>query len=50
MLYHHLSTFAGDAHCAECRVHDQAGALVASFTVDAMVRAGPVAATGERTL
>ena len=40
MLYHHLSTFAGDGMThAECRVHDEAGALLASFTVDAMVRA-----------
>ena len=39
MLYHHLSTFAGDGMThAECRVHDERGALVASFTVDAMVR------------
>jgi acyl-CoA thioesterase II len=39
MLYHHRSTFAGDGMThAECRVHDQDGALVASFTVDAMVR------------
>jgi acyl-CoA thioesterase II len=39
MLYHHLSTWAGDglAH-AECRVHDEAGDLLASFTVDALVR------------
>jgi acyl-CoA thioesterase II len=39
MLYRHLSTFAGDGMThAECRVHDEAGALLASFTVDAMVR------------
>ncbi len=39
MLYHHLSTFAGDGMThAECRVHDEAGALLASFTVEAMVR------------
>ena len=39
MLYHHESTFAGDGmtHSA-CRVHDEAGALLASFSVDAMVR------------
>lgn len=39
LLYHHRSTFAGDgmAH-SECRVHDEGGALVASFTVDSMVR------------
>jgi acyl-CoA thioesterase II len=40
MLYHHRSTFAGDGMThAECRVHDEEGSLVASFTVDAMVRA-----------
>jgi acyl-CoA thioesterase len=40
MLYHHLSTFAGDGMThSECRVHDEAGDLLASFTVDAMVRA-----------
>ena len=40
MLYHHRSTFAGDGMThAECRVHDEDGALLASFTVDAMVRA-----------
>ena len=42
MLYHHRSTAAarGMTH-AECRVHDEAGTLLASFTVDAMVRAFP---------
>jgi acyl-CoA thioesterase-2 len=36
MLYHHLSTFAGDGMThSECRVHDEAGELIASFTVDA---------------
>jgi acyl-CoA thioesterase len=40
MLYRHLSTFAGDGMThAECRVHDEGGALLASFGVDAMVRA-----------
>lgn len=40
MLYRHRSTFAGDGMThAECRVHDEAGDLLASFTVDAMVRA-----------
>ena len=40
MLYHHRSTAAADGMThAECRVHDEDGALVASFTVDAMVRA-----------
>ena len=39
MLYHHLSTFAGDGMThSECRVHDEDGRLLASFTVDAMVR------------
>jgi acyl-CoA thioesterase-2 len=39
MLYHHLSTFAGDGMThAECRVHAGGGDLVASFSVDAMVR------------
>ena len=39
MLYHHLSTFAGDGMThSECRVHDQEGRLIASFSVDAMVR------------
>jgi acyl-CoA thioesterase II len=40
LLYHHRSTFAGDGMThAECRVYDEDRALVASFTVDAMVRA-----------
>ena len=40
MLYRHHSTFAGDGMThAECRVHDEDGVLLASFTVDAMVRA-----------
>ena len=40
MLYHHRSTSAADGMThAECRVHDEDGALLASFTVDAMVRA-----------
>lgn len=39
MLYRHLSTFAGDGIThSECRVHNQQGALLASFCVDAMVR------------
>jgi acyl-CoA thioesterase len=39
MLYHHRSTFAGDGMThAECRVHDEDGSHLASFTVDAMVR------------
>jgi acyl-CoA thioesterase len=51
-LYHHLSTFAGDGMThAECRVHEQDGGLVASFTVDAMVRRleRPCGAVDERT-
>lgn len=40
MRFRHLSTFAGDGMThSECRVHDLGGRLVASFTVDAMVRA-----------
>jgi acyl-CoA thioesterase len=40
MLYHHESTFAGDGMThAACRVHDEDGRLLASFSVDAMVRA-----------
>jgi acyl-CoA thioesterase len=40
LLYHHRSTFAGDGMThSECRIHNEDGALVASFTVDAMVRA-----------
>ena len=40
MLYQHHSTFAGDGIThSECRVHDESGALLASFGVDAMVRA-----------
>jgi acyl-CoA thioesterase-2 len=40
MLYRHLSTYAGDGMThAECRVHDEDGQLLASFSVDAMVRA-----------
>lgn len=40
LLYRHVSTFAGDGMThAECRVHDEDGGLVASFTVEAMVRA-----------
>jgi acyl-CoA thioesterase len=53
MLYHHLSTFAGDGMThSECRVHAQSGALLASFSVDAMVRPfpdGPAANRDERT-
>ena len=46
MLYHHLSTFAGGGMThSECRVHDVAGDLLASFTVEAMVRPFP-AGTG----
>ena len=51
MRYHHHSTFTGDGMThAECRVLDEAGSLLASFTVDAMVRgfAGGAAAGDER--
>ncbi len=52
MRYHHHSTFAGDGMThAECRVHDEDGGLLASFTVDAMVRRfpDPTLAADERT-
>jgi len=52
MLYHHLSTFAGDGMThSECRVHDLDGGLLASFTVDAMVRgfADPSQTVDDRT-
>jgi acyl-CoA thioesterase len=52
VLYHHRSTFAGDGMThAECRVHDEGGDLLASFTVDAMVRAfaDPAAPVDPRT-
>src|SRR5262249_10608827 len=39
MRYHHRSTFAGDGMThAECHVYDEADVLLASFTVEAMVR------------
>lgn len=39
MLYHHRSTFAGDGMThSECRVYGEDRELVASFTVEAMVR------------
>lgn len=39
MRYHHRSTFAGDGMThSECRVYNEAEELLASFTVDAMVR------------
>jgi acyl-CoA thioesterase II len=42
MLYHHESTFAGDGMThAECRVYAEDGDLLASFTVEAMVRPFP---------
>jgi acyl-CoA thioesterase II len=47
LLYHHCSTFAGGGTThAENRVYDRDGALVASFTVDAMVRPLPSGAEG----
>jgi acyl-CoA thioesterase II len=52
VLYHHRSTFAGDGMThAECRVHDEDGDLLASFTVEAMVRAfaDPAAPVDPRT-
>lgn len=40
MLYQHHSTFAGDGMThSECRIHDQAGHLLASYTVESMMRA-----------
>jgi acyl-CoA thioesterase II len=52
MLYLHRSTSAaaGMTH-SECRVHDEDGGLLASFTVDAMVRAftDPSKAVDERS-
>ena len=40
MRYDHRSSFAGDGMThSECRVHDQDGRLLASFTVDSMLRA-----------
>jgi acyl-CoA thioesterase/uncharacterized protein (DUF427 family) len=39
MLYHHHSTFAGDGMThADCRVFTEDGELLASFSVEAMVR------------
>ncbi|WP_018640309.1 DUF427 domain-containing protein [Parafrankia elaeagni] len=39
LRYHHLSTFAGDGMThSECRVYDETKTLIASFTVDAMLR------------
>jgi hypothetical protein len=39
MRYHHRSTFAGNGMThSECRVYDEDDHLLASFTVDAMVR------------
>jgi acyl-CoA thioesterase II len=52
MLYHHRSTFAGDGMThSECRVYDEGGALLASFTVEAMVRgfADPDASVDDRS-
>ncbi len=52
MLYHHHSTSATDGMThAECRVHAEDGRLLASFTVDGMVRpfADPGQARDERT-
>jgi acyl-CoA thioesterase len=50
VLYRHLATVVRDgmAH-AECRVHDEAGDLLASFSVDAMIRPLELAAPDART-
>ena len=53
MLYHHVSTFAGDGMTrSECRVHGEEGHLLASFSVDAMVRSfeGPAPSDDRRAL
>jgi acyl-CoA thioesterase len=52
MLYHHESVFAGDGMTSSsCRVHTEDGDLVATFSVQAMVRAftDPTAPVDERT-
>jgi len=51
MRYRHHSTFAGDGMThSECRVYDVDDALLASFTVDAMVRKfAPDRAVNDRT-
>ena len=51
MRYRHHSTFAGDGMThSECRVYDVQGALLASFTVEAMVRRfSPERAVNDRT-
>jgi acyl-CoA thioesterase-2 len=52
MLFHHRSTFAGAGMThSSCRVHDVDGDLLASFSVDGMVRAmQPAPADGQRVL
>lgn len=54
MLYHHHATFAGEGMThADCRVHDEDGALLATFGVDAMVRRfgdGPATADARTAL
>jgi acyl-CoA thioesterase/uncharacterized protein (DUF427 family) len=49
--YHHRSTFAGDGMSqSECRVYDEAGELLASFAVAAMLRGfGGAGAVDART-
>jgi acyl-CoA thioesterase II len=48
LLYHHESTSAtGGMTHSECRVYEEGGALVASFAVDAMVRAFEGGAVGD---
>jgi acyl-CoA thioesterase len=52
LRYHHESTFAGDGMThAECRVYTEGDDLVASFTVDGMVRGfgSPAAASNPQT-
>lgn len=50
MLFRHHCTFAGDGMThTECRVYDCDRLLLASFTVDAMVRRMPARTVDERT-
>jgi acyl-CoA thioesterase len=48
MRYRHRTTFAGDGMThTECRVHDESGSPLASFTVVAMVRGMPDPASAD---
>jgi acyl-CoA thioesterase-2 len=49
--YHHRSTFAGSGMThSECRAYDEGGTLLASFSVDAMVRAFADGRVGDKHL